>query len=116
MTLNINIDLPFVAGDILLIKKDYASDPKAPEYYFVRIQEIILEQTGDENNGQWTHEPVLRVVDKHFKDHDGEYVSRFLYPEFVLAVIDSREDLDELASLNLGKFYSIPKEPTFKTD
>lgn len=107
------VELPYVAGDIIVIKKDYVSDKDAPDFYCVRIQEILLEQTGcyNEETNEYEHNVMLRVVDKNTSSHPGEYVSRLLYPEFIVAILDpNKDDLDELWSLDLGKYYPIYKE------
>ena len=106
--------VPFTEGDVVLIQKDPFSEKGAPDFYCVRIQEILLEETGEYNEDikQYEHQVVLRVVDKHAINSNGEYVSRRLYPDFVVGIIDRNEDLDELFSLDLTKFYKSKHVPT----
>lgn len=110
MKKDIYVDLPYVAGDVIVVKKDMLAHKDAPDYYCVRIQDIILEQTGNYNEctNEYEHSIILRVIDKHTSKYNGEYVARLLYPEFVVAILDPKEDIDELFSLDLGKCY-IPE-------
>lgn len=98
--------LPYTIGSILVVKKNYTSDDNAPDIFFVKLSEILLDQKytcveKKDNTDLFGYEPILRVIDKHFMNHEGEYVSHLLETEFILGAINEIEDLDIISSLSL---------------
>ena len=98
---NLNVNLPFTAGDVVLVKNYWDSNPKI-EYVPGIIQEIILEQTGEEPDGLFEHEVHLLVVMKHFLGNDDKYICVHVPVSAVVGYAD-RFEMKEVAELDLTK-------------